>query len=466
MTLAVLAGDAPAGAGAIGLDALLTEGAVLRNGDPALTRALMEPRLDPSDVSAIIYTSGTTGEPKGAMLTHANVLSNAEGAIARYSPGLVHTILLHVPLAHTMARNTTMASLFISGGTAALAEPEREKLPQNLVETAPTLFVTVPYMLDKFVARVREMIATKGAIGRTLATRAIAVGRRRRLAAILDGGGPVRPVPLGLELAILDRLVLRKIRARLGGRLECIVIGAASSNRESIEFFWGMGIPVYEAYGATEVTNLATCTWPGDMRLGTVGRATPSMEVKLAEDGEVLIRGPNVMKGYWNRPEATREAIDAEGWYHSGDLGAMDAGGYLRIVDRKKEIFALATGKKVAPQAVENALKLSPCIGNVCVIGDRRRYMAALIVPDLAIIQQRLGLATPPAADEAPVHELLAAEIERVSTGLADFERVKRFAVVAEPFSVENGLLTPTLKVRRKEIGARYAREIETLYSG
>jgi long-chain acyl-CoA synthetase len=348
----------------------------------------------------------------------------------------------------------------------AIAEPEREKLPANLVEVAPTAFITVPYLLEKFMARVRESVAQKGGLGRALAERALALGRARRLAALGEAGGPPRRQRLGLRLALLDRLVLRKVRARLGGRLEFIVIGGSNSNRESVEFFWGLGIPVYEGYGATEVTTSVSFTWPGDVKLGTVGRPPAGMEVRLGPDGEVLARGPFVMKGYWGRPDATREAIDEDGWYHTGDVGVLDEGGYLRIVDRKKEIFALSTGKKVAPQAVENALKTSACVAGACAIGDQRRYMTALIVPDLAAIGARLGLAAPPAAGDPRVREVLEAEVRAAAAaaGLADFERPKRFAVIGEPFTPENGLLTPTLKLRRKPIAERYAAEIERLY--
>lgn len=456
--------DVPVDASRFGV--FLDEGRAAREADPALAREVVgAPPVRPDDLSAIIYTSGTTGEPKGAMLTHASVVANVDGAIAGFQPpGALERVLLHLPLAHVMARNTAVAATLLTGGTLVLAEPEREKLPANLVETAPLGFITVPYLLDKFMGRVVEMVEKKGAIGRALARRAFALGRRVRVGALPPEGGAWRPPPLGVELGILDRLVLAKVRARLGGRLRLIVVGGASASRESLEFFWGLGIPVYEGYGATEVTNCAAFNFYGQVKLGTVGRAAPGMEVRLAEDGEVLVRGPNVMRGYWGKAEATREAIDAEGWYRTGDIGALDAQGYLRIVDRKKEVFALATGKKVAPQAVENALKLSACIANACAIGDQRRYVAALVVPDLEVVRARLGLEAPPAADDPRVRAMIAAEIEHVTAGLADFERPKRFAVLGEAFSQENDLLTPTLKLKRRKVAERFAKEIEGLY--
>jgi long-chain acyl-CoA synthetase len=441
------------------LEALIAEGAAL-----AAARAPEWGERRAADLSAIIYTSGTTGEPKGAMLTHANFIANVDGAIRCFVPEGGHTALLHLPLAHVMARNVVVATMLLTGSVVAFAEPEREKVPANLIEIAPTAFMTVPYLLDKFMGRVLEAVRAKSGLGRALAERALALGRARRLAAIPAEGGPPRPRFPGLAFTVLDRLVLRKIRARLGGRLDFIVIGGSNSNRESVEFFWGLGIRVFEGYGATELTCNASFTWPGAVKLGTVGRAAPGVELRLADDGEVLVRGPNVMKGYWNRPEASGEAIDGEGWYHTGDVGAIDAQGYLRIVDRKKEIFALATGKKVAPQAVESALKASPLVLNACAVGDRRRFMTALLVPDTAVVAARLGLDAASAADDPRVREALRGEVERVMAPLAEFERVKRFRVIGEPFSQENDLLTPTLKLRRKRIAERYAREIEGLY--
>jgi long-chain acyl-CoA synthetase len=346
----------------------------------------------------------------------------------------------------------------------AIAEPEREKLPRNLVEVAPTAFVTVPHLLDRFIDRVMEAISAKGPVMRGLARRAIDRCRMRRLAAVGEGGAP-GTVRLGLVGALLDRIVLRKLRAQLGGHLEFIAIGGANSDRRSVEFFWGIGIPVFEGYGATEVTNTAAITWPGDIKLGTVGRSAPGVELKLAADGEILVRGPTVMKGYWRRPEATGETIDADGWYHTGDIGTLDAGGYLTVIDRKREILVLATGKNIAPQAIENTLARTPLVRNVCAIGHRRPYTAALVVPDLAVLGQRLGLSEPPAIDDPHVADLLREELNKLMSVLSKFERVKRITLIAEPFSPENGLLTPTLKLLRRQIAERFAEEIVDLYA-
>lgn len=446
-----------------GFEMLLTQGRAARRSNPNLDLELKNPAVQPEDLSAIIYTSGTTGEPKGVMLTHRNVLGNADDAIGCFAPRGGLTTLLHLPLAHVAARNTTMMPTLLSGSLLVIAEPERERLPQNFVEAAPTSFVTVPFVLDKFMSRILETISRKNRLQRFLFQRALSMGRARRVAP-LETGGPVPPVKNNLLFNMLDRLVLSKVRARLGGRLQFIAIGGANSNRKSLEFFWSIGVPVYEAYGSTELTNLATANWPGDMKIGTVGRAVPGMEIKLAEDGEILVRGTNVMKGYWNRAEATAEVLEPNGWFHSGDIGSLDAEGYLTVLDRKKEIFALSTGKKVAPQAVENALKLAPCILNACAIGDKRSYMTALIVPNLEVIQSRLGFPQLPSVEDERVQELLRSEVKRSMEKLAEFEQVKRFILISEPFSDQNGLLTPILKLRRKPIAERYSREIELLY--
>ncbi len=446
-------------------DQVLAEGQRSLDADPALAEALRTPSVGPDDLSVLIYTSGTTGEPKGVMLTHRNVLANADGAIQCFGRREgKHTLLLHLPLAHVMARNTAVPFILLRGGVLALAEPEREKIAANLVETSPTCFITVPFLLDKFMERVLANLEQKGAVMRALASRALRVCRERRLAALGSSGKP-QPAKLGFIGDLLDRIVLEKIRARLGGQLEWIVIGGSSSNRRSVEFFWGLGIPIFEGYGASEMTNTISVCVADAVKLGTVGRGHPGGEHTIAADGEILARGPTVMKGYWRRPEATAEVIDQEGWYHTGDLGSLDADGYLTIIDRKRDLIVLSTGKNVAPQAVENVLGRTPLLLNSCAIGHRQRYMAALLVPDLAAIQQRLKLAAPPALDDARVADLLRQELRPLLADLSDFERIKRFVLVEQPFTVENELLTPTLKLRRQQIVARYASEVEDLYS-
>ncbi len=447
-----------------GFEALLNEGNDAIDRDPELKSRFRTPQIEAADLSALFYTSGTTGEPKGAMLTQANVVFNAQRTIEQMLPVGVQTALLHLPLAHVMARNTTVPATLLSGGVLAIAEPEREKIPSNLVESAPTAFPTVPHLLDKFRERALQAIEEKRPVMRKLAHLALRRCGDRRQAAI-QAGGDVKLAKLGFVEQLLDRIVLSKVRDKLGGRMEFIVTGGANSNRQSIEFFWGIGVPVYEGYGATELTGTAAITWSRGFKLGTVGQAVPGVEIKLADDGEVLVRGPIVMKGYWRRPEATAAAIDEHGWYHTGDIGTLDAAGYLTIIDRKREIMVLTTGKNIAPQAVENALKRSPLVTNVCTIGDGRRYATALVVPDLAAACQRLCISEPTTLDDPKVMELLRAELDSLMTDLADFQRIKRFALITEPFTPDNQLVTPTLKLLRRRIAERFADDIEDLYA-
>jgi long-chain acyl-CoA synthetase len=452
--------------GSIGesFNAVLRESELAIMAQPEIRASLREPIVEPDDLSALFYTSGTTGEPKGVMLTHANVLVNTDNTVSQLMPSGGQTVMLHLPLAHVIARNTTLPAALLSGGVMAFAEPEREKLMQNLADIAPQAFPTVPHLLDKFMERAMEAIQSKGFVMRNLALWTLEHCRTRRLVAINGGGNPTA-VQLGVIGSLLDRIVLQKIREKLGSNLEFIVTGGANSNRKSIEFFWGIGIPVFEGYGATELTCTAALTWSFGMKLGTVGQSVPGVEVMLAADGEVLVRGPIVMKGYWRRPEATAEAIDADGWYHTGDIGTLDADGYLAIIDRKREIMVLATGKNIAPQAIENTLKRTPLVLNVCAVGHRQRFTAALIVPDLVAVGRRLGLPEPPAIDSPRVAELLREELSRQMSDLSSFERIKRFVLVAEPFLPENGLVTPTLKLQRRKIAERFAAEIEDLYA-
>lgn len=436
----------------------------LRN-KPSLRQEIETPQVSAEDLSAIIYTSGTTGEPKGAMITHGSVIANAKSGIAGFlKANQEHRVFLHLPMAHVVGRNAVEAMTLLSGGMLAIAEPEREKLVSNLQELQPTHVVTVPYVLGKFHTQVIQKISQRPAPIRWLFSRAMSNARKYRVEPVLHGG----PVKLknSVFLRLFDKLFFQKIRSFLGGYAEQIVTGAAHINHETLEFFWAIGIPIYEGYGMTELTSNASYTWSGDIKLGTVGKPTEGTEIKLAADGEILIRGKGLMKGYWNKPEATREAIDSEGWYHTGDIGRMSEDGYLSIVDRKKEIFVLSTGKNVAPQSVENTIKLSPFVENACVFGDKRNYMTALIVPEWSAVIKKLGLTEKPPWHHPDVQKLFQGEIKRLMEALPDYEKVKKFSLVEEPFSVDSGLMTPTLKLRRKQIEERYSDQIESLYSG
>ncbi len=447
-----------------GLNSLLETGQRLLEDTPSLRAKLEAPQVTPEDLSAIIYTSGTTGEPKGAMLTHASIVANARSGVEAYLDEEAPVIFLHLPLAHVVGRNAIETMTLTCGGMLAIAEPEREKLVSNLRDLGPTELVTVPYVLSKFHTQVLQKMGARSAIVRRIFNHALSLGRKCRVEP-LGTGGPVRQRTSAL-LSLYDRLFFQKIREFLGGRTRKIVTGAAHISRETLEFFWTIGIPVFEAYGMTETTSMVTYCSKDGIKLTTVGRPAKGMEIKLDPDGEILVRGVGLMKGYWKRPEATRDAFDPEGWYRTGDLGSLDDQGYLKILDRKKEIFVLSTGKNVAPQSVENTLKLSPFVENACVFGDNRNYMTALIVLEWSAIQKKLGTVSKSPLDHPDLQKLFRAEVKRLMQSLPDYERIKRFALIDEPFSVDNDLLTPTLKLRRKQIEERHREQIEALYSG
>ncbi|HEX5035809.1 MAG TPA: long-chain fatty acid--CoA ligase [bacterium] len=451
--------------GPLSLTGFRSLGAEAQRNQPNLRSQLENPEVTPEDLSAIIYTSGTTGEPKGAMLTHASIVANARSGDEAYL-GNAHIphVFLHLPMAHVVGRNAIESMTLMSGGMLAIAEPEREKLVSNLRDLAPTELVTVPYVLSKFHSQVMQKMSERPKLIRKLFSHALALGKKCRVDPLANGG-PVSERK-SLLLAFYDRLFFRKILGFLGGNVQQIITGAAHISRETLEFFWSIGIPLFEAYGMTETTSFVTCCNRKSVKLTTVGTPSKGMEVKLAPDGEILVRGVCVMKGYWKRPDTTRESIDADGWYRSGDVGSIDAQGYLKIMDRKKEIFVLSTGKNVAPQSVENTLKLCAYVENACVFGDQKNYMTALIVPEWTAVKKKLGRTDQPSREDPDVQKLFSSEIKKLMGSVPDYERVKRFAIVSEPFSVDNNMLTPTLKLRRKQIEEHYHSTIESLYAG
>ncbi len=454
----LIEGHPPAGAGSFA--AALDEGADADPGAFERTARL----LAADDLASLVYTSGTTGKPKGAMLTHRNFVSNVCTALSVLDIRGDQTALSFLPLSHVFERMVNYA-YFYRGLTIAYAESVAA-VAKNLQEVQPHVFVSVPRVYEKVLARVREQAAASG-LKRRMLDWAEGVGRRalpERLRLDHPSGF------LGLELAIADGLVFSKIKERLGGRFEFAVSGGAPLGRDVAEFFWGAGIPIYEGYGLTETAPVIAVSTPGGVKLGTVGKPIPGVEVRIAGDGEILARGPNVMKGYWNAPEATAEAIDAEGWLHTGDIGELDEDGFLRITDRKKEILVNAYGKNVAPAPIENRLKASRFIGHAVLIGDRRQYLAALLVPDFEVLGAWAAQQGIDASDRAAlvadsrVRELFEREVQEVDQHLAGYEQIVRWTLLADDFSIESGELTPTQKVKRRVIAEKYAGEIEAMY--
>jgi long-chain acyl-CoA synthetase len=420
--------------------------------------------IAPESIATIIYTSGTTGTPKGAVLTHDNLASMIAASKQHGSlptrPGLVALSLL--PLSHVLERAGDYY-YWDNGVTIAYAESVA-KVPANLLEVRPQIMIAVPRLFDKVYGKVMSTTGLKGA----LVAWASRVG-----GAMVDYRIEGRRPPLWLRLRhrVADLLVFSKIRRQLGGRLETMICGGAPLSPVVARFFLGAGIPLYEGYGLTETSPVLAANRPGGCRLGSVGHPYPGVELSLSPEGEILARGPNLMQGYWRNPEATRAAIDADGWFHTGDVGSFDADGYLRITDRIKELIVTAGGKKVAPQPIEGSTQLSPFVAQAILIGDRRPYPALLVVPDFERLGQWARERGITVQDRGRLcRETLVRElIERETLGrlqhLAQFERPKKVGILGEELTVDAGLLTPTFKIKRRLVEQRFRAAIEALYS-
>lgn len=417
-----------------------------------------------SDLATIIYTSGTTGEPKGVMLTHANLVSNLRAAARALEVGHDDVALSFLPLSHAFER--MVGFVYLLTGVRMIFAESFDTLGRDVGMVRPTVLTGVPRVYEKMQARILEKgqhaSAGKAAIFRW----AMRVGDAR--GRVMLTGKAINPL-LAVQIAIADRLVFSGIREGVGGRLRFVVSGSAPLPPAVAQFFQGLGVPVIEGYGLTETAPILTVNPPHAPRLGTVGRPLPGVELRIADDGEILARGPNIMSGYYNKPEATADAL-RDGWFHTGDIGTIDAEGYLTITDRKKDVLVTSGGKKIAPQPIESILKRSPLVAEAMVLGDRRKYVAALIVPDFPTLERRLkDLGRPPGdhnalVSRADVLDLYQEIIDALNRGLSQFERIKRIALLPSEFSVESGELTPTLKVKRKVVEDKWRDRIEDLY--
>jgi long-chain acyl-CoA synthetase len=420
----------------------------------------------PGDLATFIYTSGTTGTPKGVMLTHENIASNVSNALTDIDIRNDQTALSFLPLSHSFER-TVDYCYFYRGTTIAYAESVAT-VAQNMGEAKPHVFVSVPRVYEKVLAKVNEGAAAGSPIKQKIFAWAVDVGKRS-LPWRLKNQKP--PGLLGIQLGLADKLVFSKIKERLGGRFLFALSGGAPLARDVAEFFWGAGIPIYEGYGLSETSPVISVNTPKAVKMGTVGRPIPGVEVQIAADGEILSKGPNTMKGYWNMPQETAEVIDSEGWFHTGDIGELDGDGFLRITDRKKELIINAYGKNVAPAPIENSLKGSRFIGQAVVIGDRRKFLSALLVPDFEALKpwaDRQGIST--ASNEALIRDpqvqaLFKGEVDKVNTGLASFEKIVAWELIPNEFTLETGELTPTQKVKRRVINEKYGDVIDRLYA-
>lgn len=417
-------------------------------------------------LATIIYTSGTTGEPKGVMLTHGNFSSNAMDCFHGLDFVPADVALEFLPLAHVYERIMGYGYAFRG---MSIAYVERiELVAQALLEVRPMGFACVPRFSEKLYATMMEKGSKEKGFRRKVFDWAIRVaGKSVPWRAY---GRRVSPL-VKAQWFLADRLVYAKIRAGLGGRVRSISSGGAPLARELAEFFWSVGLRIYQGYGLTETSPVVATNYPGRNKVGTVGPPIANVEVRIAEDGEIVVRGPCVMRGYYMKPEETREVLSPDGWLATGDIGYLDADGYLVVTDRKKDLLKTAAGKFVAPQPIENSLKTSPYILNAAVVGDRRKFVAALIVPNFASVEAKareigLEFSSPTELAAHPwVHQLLTEEVQRLTADLAQYESIKRFAVLDRDFTFDGGELTYTLKLKRRIVEKQYGSVIEQLYA-
>jgi long-chain acyl-CoA synthetase len=421
----------------------------------------------PSDEALLIYTSGTTGMPKGAILTHKNLCTVIK-IIHRMAPLTEDDITVcFLPLAHGAERVVGFYNRISLGVQAAFAR-SIPLLLEDIRMVRPTIFGSVPRIFEKAYSRIQTEVQKAPPLRRRLALWAFGVGRE--VSRLRRQGVQRLPPLLEVQHRLADRLVLSKIRELFGGRCKYFITGAAPISLEILEFFDGCGMKVLEAYGLTESTVIATANRHDDYRLGTVGKALPGVQIKIAPDGEILIKGDTVFKGYHNLPEETREAIDKEGWLHTGDIGDFDKDGFLRITDRKKNLIITAGGKNIAPANIENLIKGDPLVGHVVAIGDRRPYVVALISLDPEATRKLASDHGLPSdlraiANHPVVRERLQRTVDAANRELARFEQVKRFAVLPGELTQEAGELTPTLKVKRKVVEEKYKALIDAMYA-
>jgi long-chain acyl-CoA synthetase len=420
----------------------------------------------PDDLATLVYTSGTTGNPKGAMLTHGNITSNVTTVrdVVPFLPGDIALSIL--PLSHILERMVDFL-YYYRGMCVAYAE-DVTKVADNMGEVRPHYFAAVPRLFEKMRARVLDTIATAPKARQKIFHWALGVAAERLPYRVEN-----RAMPAGLKIrsAVADKLVFSKILARLGGRVKYVVSGGAPLSADLAAFFIGAGVEIMEGYGLTETSPVIAVNRPEKRRIGTVGPVIPGVEVKIAGDGEILTRGPHVMKGYWNNPDATAQAIDGEGWFHTGDIGEIDADGFLHITDRKKDILITAYGKNIAPQPLEALLKSSPYVGTPVLIGDRRKYLSALIVPNFEKLERDAAAMGVTAASreelvkDERVRSLIQDEIDRFNQNLDRQEKIRRFAILPRDFTIDDDEITPSLKVKRKVIDKKYKDVIDQLYA-
>ena len=419
----------------------------------------------PDDLATIIYTSGTTGEPKGVMLSHSNMVSNLIDSSNHLEFGEQDSALSVLPLSHGFERQAM--NMYLHHGMSVYFGESLNTIGANLREVHPTVFVGVPRIYEKILAKVKERAAARGKLNGTLCVWGIEIGSR---CANLRSKRQRVPLWLSLKLKIADRLVFAKWRRAMGGRIRIFVSGGAPLSNDVALAFAGAGMPIVQGYGLTETSPVITAGQLHDIRIGTAGKPIRNVEVRIAPDGEIETRGPHVMRGYWNKPEETRAVFTEDGWFKTGDIGFIDADGYLTITDRKKELLKTSGGKYIAPQPIEQLIKSSRFVNQVVVIGDGRKFPAVLIVPEWDQLEsyarlKGLDLKTREQFCHHPrIIDLFERQIAARTQSLAQFEKIKRVALLSHELTVESGELTPTMKVKRRVIDEKYRDVIDRLY--
>ncbi len=420
--------------------------------------------IDENDLLTLIYTSGTTGQPKGAMLSHKNLVSNVKSGRKAIFIDEDDVLLSFLPLSHVYERMAGHFSAFTGGGRVYYAE-SIEKVADNMREVRPTFMTSVPRLYEKMYAKIIDKVNNDPPLAQKIFWWAIKIGKKSTPYLVKQqrpGGW------LGLKLSLADKLVFSKIKEKVGGRLRYFASGGAPLSREIAEFFASANILILEGYGLTETSPVIATNTPEYVKFGTVGRPIEGVEVKIADDGEILCRGDNVMMGYYNNPEATKEAIDRDGWFHTGDIGEFDEEGFLRITDRKKNIIVTSGGKNIAPAPMELSMVTSKFIEQSIVIGDKRNFVSALIVPakenlNQWAIEENIEI-NDKILEDSSVINLYKNEVDEAMKGFAHYETVKKFKLVQDEWSVDTGELTPTLKVKRKVVEKKYAELIDSIY--
>jgi len=422
-------------------------------------------KTGPDDVATIIYTSGTTGLPKGVMLTHRNLCENVKSCSTVIRLDETDSSLSFLPLSHAYERTGGYYLMFACGARIYLAE-SIETISLNIMEAKPTIIFTVPRLFDRMKANMLKAVAKEGGLKEKIFYWAVSTGEKyhNQLAE-----GKVSPI-VNVQHKLADKLVYHKLREKFGGRLRYFVSGGAALPQKTGEFFQSIGITILEGFGLTETSPVTNVNRPENVKFGTVGPPVKNVEVRIAQDGEILLKGPNIMKGYWKDDEATAEVIK-ESWFYTGDIGEIDADGYLKITDRKKHIIVTSGGKNIAPLPIENLILESPYVDQTMVVGEKRPFLIALIVPDFQKLNE---FASEHQITAGSNKELIEAKevikvyeqlLRTVSRQLATHEKVRKFLLVEEAFSIENALMTPTLKLKRKEISKKYNDEIDKLYN-